>query len=37
MTMYKFTITLYISSIGQDKSKIKKQISKIFILIATAA
>ena len=33
----KFSIKLSFSSIGQDKSKLQKQISKILILIETAA
>ena len=36
-TIYTFSITLYFSSIGQDKSKLQKQISKLLILIETAA
>ena len=34
-TIYNFSIKL--SSIGQDKSKLKKQISKLLILITMAA
>ena len=35
--MHKFSIKLSFSSIGQDKSKLQKQISKLFILIEMAA
>ena len=35
--IYKFSIKLSFSSIGQDNSKLKKQISILLILIATAA
>ena len=31
------SIKIYFSSIGQDKSNLQKQISKLLILIATAA
>ena len=30
-TIYKFSIKIYFSSIGQDKSKLQKQISKLLI------
>ena len=36
-TIYKFYIKIYFLSIGQDKSKLQKQIGKLLILIATAA
>ena len=36
-TIYKYSIKLFFSSIGQDKSKLQKQISELLILIATAA
>ena len=32
-TIYKFSIKLSFSSIGQDKSKLQKQIGKLLILI----
>ena len=35
--IYKFAIKLSFSSIGHDKSKLQKQISKLLILIETAA
>ena len=35
-TIYKFSIKLSFSNIGQDKSELQKQISKLFILIAMA-
>ena len=34
--IYTFSINISFSSIGQDKSKLQKQISKLLILIATA-
>ena len=36
-TIYKYSIKLSFSSVGQEKSKLQKQISKLLILIATAA
>ena len=36
-TIYKFSIQLSFSSIGQDKSKLQKQMSKLLILNETAA
>ena len=36
-TIYTFSIKLCFSSMGQDKSKLQKQISKLLILIKTAA
>ena len=37
-TIYIFSIKLsFYSSIGQEKSKLQKQLSKLLILIATAA
>ena len=36
-TMYFFLIKLYFSSIGQDNSKLQKQISKLLILFEMAA
>ena len=35
-TIYKCFIKKYFSSVGQDKSKLQKQISKLLILIAMA-
>ena len=35
--IYKYSINISFSSIGQDKSKLQKQISKLLILIAMAA
>ena len=37
MLFNKFSIKIYFSSIGQDKSKLEKQVSKSLILTATAA
>ena len=36
-TIYTFSINIYFSSIGQDNSKLQKQISKLLILIAMAS
>ena len=36
-TIYTFSIQLRFSSIGQDKSKLQKQISKLLILTEMAA
>ena len=36
-TIYTFAIKLSFSSIGQDKSKLQKQINKLLILIEMAA
>ena len=36
-TIYKLSIKQFFSSIGQDKSNLLKQISKLLILIAMAA
>ena len=36
-TIYNFLIKKTISSIGQDNSKLQKQINKLLILIETAA
>ena len=36
-TIYTFSIKLSFSSIGQDKSKLQKQINKLLIWIETAA
>ena len=36
-TIYKFSIKLSFSSIGQNKSKLQNQISKLLILTETAA
>ena len=36
-TIYTFSIKLSFSSIGQDKSKLQKQINKLLILIQTVA
>ena len=36
-TIYIFSINVSFSSTGQDKSNLQKQISKLIILIATAA
>ena len=35
--IYKFSITFSFSCIGQDKSKLQKKISKLFILTEMAA
>ena len=35
--MYKMSLKKFFSSIGQDKSKLQKEISKLLILIAMAA
>ena len=37
MTIYKFSIKLSFSNIGQEKSKLQKQISYLLILIEMAA
>ena len=34
-TIYNFLLKLFFSSIGQDKSKLQKQISKLLILTET--
>ena len=36
-TIYKFSRYIFFSSIGQDNSKLQKQISKLLVLTATAA
>ena len=36
-TIYKLSIKLSLSSIGQDKSKLQRQISKLLILMKMAA